>query len=167
MTGKQWPAAANTRAPSNCLPSIRDEVPVDLMAIKPTENEIREFSIGDLSIAAGRPNPTTDFHVVRSHEAPFSEKLWRPSRSYHFSIVLILQGSCSVKSNLLQYRLEKNSLFIIPPGTIRQFIEKSEDIQVILIEFTKEFLGSAELHKKHVDAFTFFSSQSDPIASAQ
>jgi YesN/AraC family two-component response regulator len=45
---------------------------------------------------------------------------------------------------------------------VRQFERKSDDFGYMLLEFTKDFLGAAELHKKHIDALTYFSSQSDP-----
>jgi AraC-like DNA-binding protein len=123
---------------------------------------IREFTISEMSADAGRKKPTRDFHVLRSEELAHRQRMSRPSRSNHFTISLIIDGECRFNSNLIQYTLRKNSLFIIPPGTVRQIQERTENLTGIIVEFTKEFLIAAELHKKHIDAFTFFSSQGNP-----
>jgi YesN/AraC family two-component response regulator len=123
---------------------------------------ISEFTISDISANAGRAKPTKDFHVVNSTELPYTESMTRPSRSDHFTIALVSAGECSVYVNLVRYSLQENSLFVIPPGMVRQFEKKSDDFGYMLLEFTRDFLGAAELHKKHIDALTYFSSQSDP-----
>jgi AraC-like DNA-binding protein len=123
---------------------------------------IREFTISEVSADAGRKKPTRDFHVIRSEELADRQQMLRPSRSNHFTIALITDGECRFNSNLIQYPLRKNSLFIIPPGTVRQIRERTDNLNGIILEFTKEFLTAAELHKKHIDAFTFFSSQGNP-----
>jgi AraC family transcriptional regulator, transcriptional activator of pobA len=122
---------------------------------------IREFTISEVSADAGRSKPTKDFHVIKCEELPLNERMFSPSRSDHFSIVLVTSGQCTFRKNLIEYSLKKNSLIIISPGAIRYIQEKTEDLGGVLLEFTKDFLGAAELHKKHIDAFTFFSSQSD------
>jgi AraC family transcriptional regulator, transcriptional activator of pobA len=123
---------------------------------------IREVTIGEMSADAGRKKPTLDFHVLRSEELVGREGISRPSRSDHFTIALIIDGKCRCICNLIQYSLRKNSLFIIPPGAVRQIRERTKNFRGIILEFTKEFLIAAELHKKHIDAFTFFSSQGNP-----
>jgi len=123
---------------------------------------IREFTISEMSADAGRKKPTRDFHVLRSEELAGRQSISRPARSDHFTIALIIDGECRCISNLIQYSLRKNDLFIIPPGAVRQIQEKTENFRGIILEFTKEFLTAAELHKKHIDAFTFFSSQGNP-----
>ena len=123
---------------------------------------IREFTISEMSADAGRKKPTRDFHVLRSEELAGREKISRPSRSDHFTIALIIDGKCRCICNLIEYSLRKNSLFIIPPGAVRQIQERTKNFRGIILEFTKEFLIAAELHKKHIDAFTYFSSQGNP-----
>src|ERR1700681_4840261 len=130
--------------------------------MKSPYSAIREFTIGEVSAYAGRLKPTKDFHVINSDELSDCEKVSRPSRSNHFTIALISAGQSIVKSNLIEYSLQQNSLFIFPPGIVRQFKQKAHDFSATLLEFTKDFLGASELHKKHIDMFTFFSSQSDP-----
>jgi AraC family transcriptional regulator, transcriptional activator of pobA len=123
---------------------------------------IREFTISEMSADAGRKKPTRDFHVIRSEEFADRQQMSRPSRSNHFTIALIIDGECRLNSNLIQYALRKNSLFIVPPGAVRQVRERTENLRGIILEFTKEFLIGAEFHKKHIEAFTFFSSQGNP-----
>jgi AraC family transcriptional activator of pobA len=133
--------------------------------MKTSYTTIREFTIGEMSSDAGRSKPTKDFHVIKSDELTNNEKMFRPSRSQHFTIALVTSGECTVKSNLIEYSLKRDSLFVIPPGMVRQFQKKTDDLTAIILEFTKEFLTAAELHKKHIDAFSYFSSQSDPHLS--
>jgi len=133
--------------------------------MKPQYATILEHAISDTSADAGRAKPTKDFHVIKSDELIFRESVVRPSRSDHFTIALVTAGECTIRINLIEHSPKRNSLFVIPPGMVRQFHEKTDDLSFILLEFTKDFLGAAELHKKHIDAFTFFSSQNDPHLS--
>jgi AraC family transcriptional regulator, transcriptional activator of pobA len=130
--------------------------------MKPQYATIPEYTISDTSADAGRAKPTKDFHIIKSDELIFGERMVRPSRSNHFTIALVTAGECTVQINLIKYSLKKNSLFVIPPDMVRQIHKKTDDLGFILLEFTKDFLLAAELHKKHIDALTFFSSQSDP-----
>lgn len=133
--------------------------------MRPQYAAIREYTISDTSADAGREKPTKDFHVIKSDELILSQRMTRPSRSDHFTIALVTAGECTVQINLIEYSLKKNSLFVIPPGIVRQIHKKTDDLSFILLEFTKDFLLAAELHKKHIDALTFFSSQNDPHLS--
>jgi len=130
--------------------------------MKPQYATIREYTISDTSADAGRAKPTKDFHVIKSDELILSERMFRPSRSDHFTIALVTAGECTVQINLIEHSLKKNSLFVNPPGMVRQIHKKTDDLSFILLGFTKDFLLAAELHKKHIDALTFFSSQNDP-----
>src|SRR3984885_3596306 len=107
---------------------------------------IREFTISEMSADAGRKKPTRDFHVLRTEELAGREAVSRPSRSDHFTIALIIDGKCRCTCNLIQYSLRKNSLFIVPPGAVRQIQERTENFRGIILEFTKEFLIAAEFH---------------------
>lgn len=126
---------------------------------------IREYTISEISADSGREHPATDFHVVKCEELPYAPRMFQPARSNHFSIIITTAGTHKVRSNLIQYTVPKQTLFIIPPGTVNQFVDLSEECAAIVLQFSKEFLGSAELHKKHIDAFSFFSTQSDPLIS--
>ena len=57
-----------------------------------------------------------EFFLYRSEEMPVQEKMFRPARSTHFSIHLNLGEPIEIKYNLINYTLQKNSLFIIHPG---------------------------------------------------
>jgi AraC family transcriptional regulator, transcriptional activator of pobA len=130
--------------------------------MKPPYSNIREYTFSEISAGAGRKRVTKDFYVIKL-EGPFeNENIFRPSRSDHFTIALATDGECLFQCNLINYTLRKNSFFIIPPGFVRQMHKITENYKAITLEFTKEFLTEAELHKKHIDAFTFFSSQNDP-----
>ena len=130
--------------------------------MKTLYSPVQEFTIAEASIDAGREKITKDFHVIKSNEFLYDEKLFRPFRSSHFTIFLITNGECAIQSNLIKYSLKNHSLFIVPPGMVHNFLVKNNDCFGILLQFTKEFLTTAELHKKHIDALTYFSSQNNP-----
>ncbi len=130
--------------------------------MKAPYSSVQELTIGEASIDAGREKITKDFHVILSDEVSYNEKLFRPFRGSHFTIFLTTGGECVVQSNLIKYPLGKHSLFIVAPGVVHQFLTKNEDCIGIVLQFTKDFLTEAELHKKHIEALAYFSLQNNP-----
>ena len=86
--------------------------------------------------------------VYTSEEIPVQEKMFRFSRSEHFSVHLNLGETKEIKYNLINYVVPPNSVFIIHPGTVHA-LKKTENLPTISLGFTHEFLSSAMLHKKH------------------
>lgn len=130
--------------------------------MKPDHSSIRTYTINEINVDSGKGKTLKQFHVFKFDELVYDEKRSRPSRSDHFSISLVIAGEPKVKYNLLDYSLRKNSLFIIPPGIVHNLVGEKEDFLVTQLGFSPEFLGNSGLHKKHIDAFSFFSSQNNP-----
>lgn len=103
-----------------------------------------------------------NFRVYKGELMTNKEGLFRPLRSDHFTIALVVAGECCIQSNLIEYPLQKNSLFIISPRSVFELKKKNENISVLIVEFTEAFLIASELHKKHIDVLTFVSSRNNP-----
>jgi len=124
---------------------------------------IQRYSIGDFSEDKGLDHISKDFHVFTSEEVTLGENIvGRPVRSDHFSVALVVKGEVAIKYNLIDYILPKNSLFIITPQVIHQFAKTLDDHYIIVMGFSRDFIGQAHLSEKHINAFDFFSSQSKP-----
>jgi AraC-like DNA-binding protein len=75
---------------------------------------------------------------------------------------MVRAGELRIKLNLVEYSVQQNQLLIIPPGFVRHIRYISPDCQITGIAFTNKLLGETGLHHKHIDAFYFFSSNSNP-----
>ena len=67
-----------------------------------------------------------------------------------------------MQHSLINYHLTKNSLFIIPPNTVHQKQDVQEGSKLIGMGFSRHYLSQSGLHMKHIEAFTYHSSQSNP-----
>ncbi|HSU49231.1 MAG TPA: AraC family transcriptional regulator [Segetibacter sp.] len=126
-------------------------------------NSVHHHTIKQLLSSLGEEHSEKDFYVFEVNEALQRLPVQYPYRSDHFTIVLVKEGSASLKLNLLDYTIQKNNLVIISPNDLRQFITISPDCTFIGVGFTQNFLLHSGLHKKNIDAFDFFSSQATPV----
>jgi len=131
--------------------------------MKSPETFIHTYDIKEVHADAGQEAQTNEFFVYTNKDVHIEEKMFRPARSTHFSIYLNLGEALEIKYNLISYTLQKNSLFIIHPGIVHQLGDKVENLPRFIIGFSYEFLGSAMMYKKHPDALSFLSLQSDPL----
>lgn len=111
----------------------------------------------------GEEDAEKEFYVFQRNKELQKLPVKYPYRSDHFTIVLVTEGSASLKLNLIDYSLKKHDLLIISPNDVRQFLHISTDCTFIGVGFTQDFLLHSGLHKKNIDAFDFFSSQAKPV----
>lgn len=89
------------------------------------DNLDEHSSIRDLS---------TDPHMTRFLTAPYPFKL-------QFSIMnLCMEGCMRVRVNLNEYEMHRNSLMIVPQGTIVQCLNVSSDCRVVIIAFSADYI---------------------------
>jgi hypothetical protein len=79
---------------------------------------IHTYDIKEVHAAAGRQLQRNEFFVYTKEEIVTKEKMFHPIRSSHFTIQLNLDAPLEIKYNLIDYIVQKNSLFIIQPGII-------------------------------------------------
>jgi AraC family transcriptional regulator, transcriptional activator of pobA len=131
--------------------------------MKANSNSIHNFTIGDVSIDAGRTIPAKDFFTFRNDELRPREDLFgRPLRSDHFSIALVLEGEVDFQINMVSYLVKKNGLIVVPFNAIHQFQKHDNEHVVIVVNFSHDFLGQARFSEKHIPSFGFFSPQNNP-----
>lgn len=128
--------------------------------MKNTET-ITSVSINDIIANTGRTKPENNFHVFKSSELSKAEKPSRPVRIDHFIILLVIEGTAAIRINLTDHVIQKNGLIIISPNAIHEF-SKGAGSDFIAVGFVPEFFAQISVNKRQADAFTFFSSQSDP-----
>lgn len=126
-------------------------------------SSINRYDIALMNRDAGRKAMTNDFFVFEDKELPIYDKMFRPSRSTHFTIYLKRTGSLEMKVNLIDYTISKNSVIIIRPEIVHQKVRQTDDSEGLQIGFTHDFLGKSMLYKKHAERFDFFSMQAHPL----
>ena len=110
----------------------------------------------------GQKEQASEFFLYKSEEMPVQEKMFRPARSTHFTILLNLGDPVEIKYNLINYVVQKNSLFIIHPGIVH-VLKETEHLPTMSMGFSHNFLGAAMIHKSHPEALGFLIQQSDPL----
>ncbi len=124
---------------------------------------IHDCTISDLSVLNGRKTPAQDFHVFKSEEFIHNNKfIHHPVRSDHYVLLLILAGGIQLQQSLINYQLTPNSLFIISPNTVHQNQQVQEGTQLMGMAFSRNYLTQSGLHIKHMEAFNYYSTQSNP-----
>lgn len=123
---------------------------------------IHTYDIKDIHANAGQQKQVNEFFVYNNEEITIHEKMFSPSRSAHFAIHLNLGKALEINYNLINYTIQKNSLFIIHPDIIH-VTNKAECLPTIAVGFTHDFFASSMIHKKHADTLGFLSLQSVPL----
>jgi AraC family transcriptional activator of pobA len=123
---------------------------------------IKQQSFNELLTLWGESPYADGFHIME-HRDDIDEKCPHyPFRSDHFSILITTGGESNVRIDMIAYTLKVNHVMIIPPNAIRQFIGASPDFRCTVIVFTQRFLSEAGMSLKHIDMFSFFSSNASP-----
>jgi AraC family transcriptional regulator, transcriptional activator of pobA len=130
--------------------------------MKPPVSSINTIDISQVNALAGRKMPANDFFVYSKDEIPFQEEFFHPTRSPFFLVTVHTGGQLNSKCNLINYKLTKNCLLIIPTGIVYELVKEVENCSFIGAGFTPGFLESSMAHKKYADTFNFLSLQSDP-----
>ncbi len=126
------------------------------------ESNIFVYDIATVYEDAGRELINPNFFVFTIEEVVANGKAGKPYRSSHFAFLLLTEGEAHIRLNLINYTLTANSLFIIPPFLVHEFLWKSDDAKMTVMIFSHDFIAGAGMPKKHVDAFTFLASQNLP-----
>ncbi|MCW3118088.1 MAG: transcriptional regulator, AraC family [Chitinophagaceae bacterium] len=125
---------------------------------------ITSLSIDELIADTGRTKLVNNFHVFRSEELNKEKRTSKPVRFDHFIVILATEGSSHIRLNLTDHFIQKNSLLIISPNVIHEFVGETNSA-FIGVGFIPEFFSHLGLNMKQADTFTFFSSQNDPYFS--
>jgi len=76
---------------------------------------------------------------------------------------LVTAGDLRIKLNLIEYCVKKNSLFVVTPDVVVEFLDKSPNCSGMGVGFTTDFMFRTGIHKSHIEPFDFFASQAIPV----
>jgi AraC family transcriptional activator of pobA len=127
--------------------------------------KIQTHNISEILKAMGMDDQHSELHVIAAENSNVGLPIPYPFRSDHFAFHIITEGQLLVKLNLINYPLKKQSVLMLHPNTVRQYLEVSPDCRVVSISFTPKYLSGTDINKKNIDAFDFLLSLVNPLIS--
>lgn len=114
------------------------------------ETPITSFTLNELiTMAGGEKRPGLLGECIVANSDSQMEILLGPSRLDAFIIGIGTEGESVITYNLQEYRLKKNSLFILGPNHILQK-ESSDGFKAHVIVVTSDFLKRINIDTKHM-----------------
>lgn len=101
----------------------------------------------------GERLPAVRFVGPTAAPVPYLPLNW-PHRNAFFKIGVCLRGSARLRVNLETYDLGPNSLVVLSPYTVMQWVARSADWEALSFFFTREFAGAGG--GASPDTFAFF-----------
>ena len=115
-----------------------------------SEMPISSFTLNELvTMAGGERRPGIMGECIAANSASEMEIFRFPSRLDAFIIGVGTEGETSLTSNLQEFRLKKNSLFIFNPKDILQ-VQSNDRFKAHLIVITPDFLKRINIHTKRM-----------------
>ncbi len=104
-----------------------------------------------------------ELHVGLCAKPPQHFNIYDASRADFFSVTLLIHGEVNIKLNLKEKNIKKNSILFLPPNTVKQLIDKTDDVQLYAVVFTSKFLLSIGIQKHEIEMIDFSSRNNDRI----
>lgn len=98
---------------------------------------------------------TLELHVGSCLSLPDHFNIYDPKRADFFSVALLTRGELSVKFNLEKQTIKKNTLIFLPPNSLSQLVQTTDDVQLYTILFTSKFLVSIGIQKHEIEMIDF------------
>ncbi|WP_219224103.1 AraC family transcriptional regulator [Pedobacter antarcticus] len=124
---------------------------------------VQTCTFAQLLEAVGASDQNAEISICSTTGLEMEIPIRYPFRSDHFSFLILQEGEFKTKVNLTPYTVTKNEILLITPNDVRQFEDFSSDCIIKFVGFKAEYLYAAGIHKKNVDALTFFSSLLNPV----
>ncbi len=120
------------------------------MNSKATEAPITSFTLSELiAMSGGEKRPGLLGECIAANSSSQMEVFRFPGRLDAFVIGVCTEGETTFTSNLKEYRLKKDSLFIIGPKHILQ-IQSDDRFKAHVIVITPDFLRRINIDTKHM-----------------
>lgn len=116
---------------------------------------LREMEIPAIIKGMGTDQRTPDLLVYDSLKYGSDFIQYKPFRSKHFSVILVVKGMLKLNVNLFEYKLKAGNVIIIPPLAIREMNWKEPDTHFISLIFAPDFLRGSGLLGKYFDIANF------------
>lgn len=117
---------------------------------KTTEAPITSFTLSELiAMSGGEKRPGLLGECIAANSASQMEIFRFPGRLDAFVIGVCTEGETTFTSNLKEYRLKKDSLFIFEPKHILQ-VQSNNSFKVHVLVITPDFLRRINIDTKHM-----------------
>jgi YesN/AraC family two-component response regulator len=121
------------------------------------------YAIGNFSPDVNGGKKVKNFRVCDIEEYVEDKSMINtPLKLDHFLIGLIIEGGGNVVFNLITYTVNKNSLFIITPNKHITFKEHRANSKIMIMNFTRDFLIEAGMHRRKSEIFNYADWHDDP-----
>lgn len=108
-----------------------------------------------------------ELHVGLCPSPPEHFDIYDPSRSDFFSVALLINGEVNVKLDLKEQNIKKNSILFLTPNTVKQLINKTDDVQLYTVVFTSKFLLSIGIQKHEIEMIDFSARNNGKIVALE
>lgn len=119
------------------------KTPIDPIMNQGNAATFRDINLPDIGKDIGLEQYPAGLLVYDSQQHPNDFIRKKPFRSGHFSVILIIKGSMTIKVNFFEYSLAEKEVLIVPPNAIREMLWEDHGIHFISLLFTTDFLKEA------------------------
>jgi AraC-like DNA-binding protein len=132
-----------------------------------TKEFIQHHTIQDLIASMGEQHQSEGLHIFMAEDEDKEPPFPYPFRTDHFTFFMLTAGDLRIKLNLIEYCITKNTLFVVTPDVVVEFLEKTPTCRGMGMCFTSDFMFHTGIFKNHAQAFDFFASQATPVISLE
>tara|TARA_R110000796_G_scaffold145175_2_gene261803 strand:+ start:1896 stop:2807 length:912 start_codon:yes stop_codon:yes gene_type:complete len=126
------------------------------------KTSIKKHTISDIIEILGDSPQTDGLHVHLSKNKFEEIPLSYPFRADNYAFLLVVSGVLKIQLNLITYTIRSNEMISIKPQTVTHILEMSNDLEIIGVSFTVDFILKNSFKKIELNAFDFFTSNNIP-----
>ncbi len=123
---------------------------------KNKKKHIEHKEIEKIALDIGVQQWSKDLLLFTSQNKNYKTILSEPFRSKHYSVLFALEGTVSLRINMFDYKLSKNTIVFASPDTIKEFKESSDDCRIAVLLFTGSFINNSIIGKNHSEIINTF-----------
>ena len=116
---------------------------------------IKKHTISDIIEILGDSPQTDGLHVHLSKNKFEEIPLSYPFRADNYAFLLVVSGVLKIQLNLITYTIRSNEMISIKPQTVTHILEMSNDLEIIGVSFTVDFILKNSFKKIELNAFDF------------
>ena len=124
---------------------------------------IKNHTINDIvEILGDAPQEDNGLHVYLSKNRFEEIPLTYPFRGNNYAFLLVVNGKLRIQLNLITYTVKRREMVAIKPQTVTQILEMTDDLEIVGVSFTVDFILKNSFKKIELDALDFFTANNIP-----
>lgn len=124
---------------------------------------IKNHTINDIvEILGDAPQEDNGLHVYLSKNRFEEIPLTYPFRGNNYAFLLVVNGKLKIQLNLITYTVKSREMVAIKPQTVTQILEMTDDLEIVGVSFTVDFILKNSFKKIELDALDFFTANNIP-----